>query len=217
MKVIPSISFKGGKPVTVKNGHYEHYSKSGNNLDYNDVLSLLSDYDIIYLLDLNGIESRGLQSEVIRKVSTRREVWADVGARDTATITDGYIAGADRIVISTKTMYSIDLMNESSRISDKMIFCIDYKDGVISPSNEIKQTNIKELIVETVETGIDTIVIHDLSDKNFDTALLDYIPDKGHELYIGGKIDIDKIDLYEDKVDGVILGLEDSIKWQARI
>lgn len=216
MKVIPSISFKSGKPVTVKDGQYVHYSKDGSKLNYSDLLSLLSDYDTIYLLDLNGIESRSLQSDVIRKVGARKEIWADVGARDMATITDGYIAGADKIVLSTKTTYSMDLIHEACKISDQMIFCIDYKDGIISPSDEIKQSNIRDLILEATGLGIKTIVIHDLSKTRFNRSLLDYLPEKDYEIFIGGNIDMDSVESYEPELDGVILGLEESIEWQTK-
>ncbi len=185
-------------------------------MDYHKVLSLLGEYDTVYLLDINGIESRNLQSDVIRKVGTRKEVWADVGARDTATITDAYIAGADRVVISTKTMYSMDLIIESSKLSHQMIFCIDYKDGIITPSEEMKSIQIKDLILKAVEAGIETIVIHDLNNEDFQRSLLDYIPDKDYELFIGGNIKMANIESYEPFIDGVILGLEESIEWQVK-
>ncbi len=214
MKVIPSVSFKGNKPVTVKNNRYVHYSKEGSKLDAWSVMNLLESYDIIYLLDLNGIESRGLQSDIIRKLATRKKIWADVGARGTATITDAYIAGADRVVISTKTMYSDELIKDSSKMSDEMILCIDYKDGVISPSEKISEMSIKNLIAQVTKAGIDTIVIHDLNDERFDQKLIDYLPEEDFELYIGGNIKIEGAEVYEKKVDGVILGLEEAIAWQ---
>ncbi|MFW5904151.1 MAG: HisA/HisF-related TIM barrel protein [Candidatus Saliniplasma sp.] len=216
MKVIPSISFKGNKPVTVEDDRYVHYSRDGSKLDLHGVLSLLSDYETVYLLDLDGIERRGLQTDVIRSIGTRKEVWADIGARDTATITDGYIAGADKVVISTKTMYSKELIDEASRISGEMIFCVDIKDDIVSPSKEIKNIPIKDLIRDAVQEGIDTIVIHDLSDTKFDRNLIDYLPDEDFELYIGGNIDVDDLNSYINIVDGFILGLEESIRWQER-
>ncbi|MFO7791537.1 MAG: HisA/HisF-related TIM barrel protein [Candidatus Saliniplasma sp.] len=214
MKVIPSVSFKGNKPVITKNQRYVEYSKNGSKMDVWDVMDLLSGYDTIYFLDLDGIERRGLQSDILRKIGTRKEIWADVGARDTATITDAYIAGADKVVISTKTMYSKELIEESLKMSDEMIFCIDYKDGVISPSEKIKKYSTEELIRQATDNGIDTVVIHDLGSNDFDLNLIDYLPEREYELYIGGNIDIEKREDYEEGVDGVILGLEESIEWQ---
>lgn len=212
--MIPSVSFKGNRLVTTKNQRYVEYNKNGSKVDLWEVMDLLSGYDTIYFLDLEGIERRGLQSDILRKLGTRKEVWADIGARDTASITDAYIAGADKVVISTKTMYSKDLIEDSSKMSDEMIFCIDYKDGIITPSDKIKNYSTKELVRESTKKGIDTIVIHDLGDNDFDLKLLDYLPEKEYDLYIGGNIDMDNEEIYEEGVDGVILSLEAAIRWQ---
>ncbi len=214
MKVIPSLSCKGNEPVTVKDGQYVHFTKDGSRLDLWETMNLLDSYDTIYFLDLNGIESRGLQTDIIRKIGTRKEVWADVGARDIATITDAYIAGADKVVISTKTIYSHELIKDALKMSGEMIFCIDHKDHVISPSKEISGSSIKELVSEVTDNGIDTMVIHDLRDEIFDLKLIDYLPEGDYELYIGGNIDMKDKDVYESLVDGVILGLEEAIRWQ---
>ncbi|MFW6040302.1 MAG: HisA/HisF-related TIM barrel protein [Thermoplasmatota archaeon] len=217
MEIIPSISFRNNKPVVVGDGKYEEYSKDGEQVDVWSVLNELSEFEKIYFLDIDGIESNRLQVNVIRNLSARKEVWVDIGASDIATITDGFIAGANKIVVSTKSIYSLDILEKASDISNELIFSIDYKNKIISPSKNIGQLDINQVLEIALKFNIDHIVILDLSDEYFDRKLIEYLPEGDYKLYIGGNIKNKKYEDYSDTVDGIIIGLREAIKWQKRI
>lgn len=213
MEIIPSVSFKSNRPVVVASGDYQNYNENGEESDINGIMSALSDFDKIYYIDIDGIESNRLQTEIIRKISTRKEIWADVGARDVETVTDSFIAGANKTVISTKTMYSLDIMEKASEISDELVFSIDYKKGIISPSESIRKKDIEEIVMNALDLNFDHIVISDLSEDEFDIQLIEYLPAGDYNLYISGNTYELKENYYPEYLNGIILGLREAIDW----
>ena len=194
MEIIPSVSFKSNRPVVVASGDYQNYNGNGVESDINGIMSSLSDFDKIYYVDIDGI-------------------WADVGARDVETVTDSFIAGANKTVISTKTMYSLDIMEKASEISDELVFSIDYKEGIISPCESIRKKDIEEIVMNALDLNFDHIVISDLSEDEFDIQLIEYLPAEDYKLYICGNTDDLKEDYCPEYLDGIILGLREAIEW----
>lgn len=111
--MIPSLSFKSQNLVIVNQGSYERFSYNDMELDLWGAFKELESYDKVYFLDLDGIEFNKPQTEIIRKASTSKEVWADIGARNAEGITDAFIAGADKAVLSTKTLESFEEIERS--------------------------------------------------------------------------------------------------------
>ncbi|MGM0510129.1 MAG: HisA/HisF-related TIM barrel protein [Thermoplasmatota archaeon] len=214
MNVIPSVTLKNGSPVVIEDGRYSRYSENGEHIDMWDLMGKLGDYNKVYLLDLNGIERNRPNFDIIQKVSARKDIWADLGARSAETITDTFIAGADRAVVSTRTMSSMDLLVDALELSRKIIFTIVVGEGVLSMSKEIKKGSVKGLVSEGVDHGVDKIVVIDLSQDGFKDDLIYDLPEEDYELYIGG-IDKDP-EYYEDRVDGVMLGIKEAIGYQKK-
>ncbi len=185
-EIIPSISVIDKRPVIVENERYRPYTNDGIELDLWQVLSELNEYDKVHLLDISGIESNRPQTEVIRKISTRKRVWADIGARGPEEITDCFIAGADKAIISTKTIRSKDSIKEAVGLSDELILSIDHKDGMISPSEQIRNMSIKRVADFALDEGIDKIIFTALGDKRFEERHLRSLPHGDYELYVGG-------------------------------
>lgn len=212
MKVIPSISFREEHPVTVSHGEYRPLSGPGGYGAIKEIMEVLKGHDRIYMLDIDGIEYGKLQTDVIRSLSIWKDVWVDAAPREMATITDAYIAGADRVVISTKRMSSMALLKEAVDMSDRIVFAVDYKDGVISPSPELKKKGLKGVIEIAVDIGVENIAVLDLSGREFDYDMLGYVPKGDHTIYIGGS----KIDegMVPEFVDGLILGFQEVVERQ---
>lgn len=214
MDVIPALSLMKSKPVIVEEGDYRPYMKEGHELSLQEVLNELEEYDRIYFLDLDGIEFNSLQTESIRKMSTRKKVWADIGARDSKGITDAFIAGADRAVVSTKTISSKKCISKSIDLSDKLILSIDYKDEIISPSEEIRDMGVSGVGQFCLDEGIDTIVFTDLSDDRFQRKYLQLLPEGHYDLFVGG-ISRKRADhLGHPNLKGLILDLKEAIRYK---
>ncbi len=214
MEFIPALSLMKSKPVIVEDGEYRPYIKDGSELDLQDILNELTGYDALYFLDLDGIEFDRPQTEPIRKMSTRKKVWVDIGARNSKGITDAFIAGADRAVISTKTISSKEGIKNSIDLSDKLILSIDYKDKIISPSKEIRDMGVKGITQFCLDEGIDVIVFTDLSDNKFQRRYLQLLPSGDYDLFVGG-ISHKRADaLSHPNLKGLILDLKEAIRYQ---
>ncbi len=214
MDVIPSLSMMESKPVIVKDGEYQPYLKKGYKLGLQEILNELEEYNRLYLLDLDGIEFNRPQTEALRKMSTRKKIWADVGARDSAGITDAFIAGADRAVLSTKTISSKKAILNSIELSDKLILSIDYKGKIISPSEEIRKMGVKEISQFCLDEGIDTIVLTDLSDDKFERQYLQLLPTGDYDLFVGGISRKRLDDISHPNLKGLILDLQEAIRYK---
>lgn len=214
MEIIPSISFKDEEPVIVESGKYEYYSKDGHVLSLNEILGELEDYEKIYYLDIDGINKNKPQIEVIRELSLRKEIWGDTGARDENGITDAFVAGLHRAVLSTKTAYRWKAFERAAKMSDELIMGIDIDDGIISPSEKIRRWSLREVIRKGIELDINTFVIADLSESGFERGTLDMLPEGDYHVFIGGA-DKDRIeDINHPNVSGFLLGLKEAIRYK---
>ncbi|MEF8832091.1 MAG: HisA/HisF-related TIM barrel protein [Candidatus Thermoplasmatota archaeon] len=212
--MIPSLSFKSQNLVIVNEGSYERFSYNDMELDLWGAFQELEGFDKIYFLDIDGIEYNRPQTDIIRKASTTKEVWADIGARTAEGITDAFIAGADKAVLSTKTVESFEEIERSIELSDDLILCLDYQEGLISPSNEIRDMGVGDLTTSCVKKGIEKVVFNDLSDKPFDEKGLRKMPRGDYQLYLGG-ISLDRVDYVDHgNLQDFILKFREAVKYQ---
>lgn len=214
--VIPALSFKNNQLVIVREGEYVRYSEERKNFDLRGAFKELKDFDRIYLLDIDGIESDKPQTELIRKATATKNIWVDIGARHAEGITDAFIAGADKAVLSTKTLLSFEEIERSIELSDELILSIDYDGKIVSPSEEIRKMGVAELTEKCVDRGIDMIIYSDLSTGAFDGSGLRKIPDLEFDLLVGGlsRKKINYID--HENIEYYILGFEEAIEFQSR-
>ncbi|MFP4142964.1 MAG: HisA/HisF-related TIM barrel protein [Thermoplasmata archaeon] len=214
MDVMPSLSFKNNRIVVVEEGSYENVSQNGGYIALREAFAELSDYDKIHFLDLDGIEYDRPQTEMIRRASTMKEIWADIGARTAEGITDAFIAGADKAILSTKTISSFQEVKRSVELSDELILCVDYDDGIVSPSEEIRKMGVKEFTRSSIDEGIYKVVFNDLSQRDFDEKGLRKMPLGEYELYIGGA-PLEKIDyITHENLKEYILKFREAVRFQ---
>lgn len=92
--------------------------------------------------------------------------------------------------------------------------CVDYKDGLISPSKEIKDIGIRDLTMSCVDKGIKKIIFNDLSNGPFDEKGLRKMPRGDYQLYIGG-ISLDRMDFVDhENLTDFILKFREAIRYQ---
>ncbi|MFO8110361.1 MAG: HisA/HisF-related TIM barrel protein [Thermoplasmata archaeon] len=211
MDEIPSVSFKGGYAVVVEGDEYKRLELNGEDNQLAALMENLADYEKIYFVDINGIETDRPQMDLIHKLSTRREIWVDCGVRDMNTLLDLYVSGADKVVISTKTMVDTSFLGKAVEISDSMVFCIDmHGEEVLSPSEEVRNIGMIGLLERAVEVGFDIIIIYNLDQDRLDLSELRNVPEGDYELYVGGTVYINTV---ESKIKGKILGLREVLRY----
>ncbi len=211
MDDIPSVSFKEGSVVVTENDEYVEHTIDGEATDINTLFESLSDYERIYLIDLDGIERNRPQLDLIKRLSIRREVWVDCGVRDMNTLLDLYVAGADRVVISTKTLRDMDFVEKAVEISDSMVFSIDIFHGkILSPSDEIGNMSLIQVLKKVVDMGIKTVIISNLDDSTLDLLELRNAPQEDYQIFTAGDVRNDS------DIEGRIIGLKEVLRSQMK-
>jgi len=133
MRLIPALSVKNRRVVILNNGDYEPVEdEDGRPLPpWQLARELFKHWDCLYVVDIDGLASLDPQFDVIRDISDHGELWADTGIASAEMFMDAIIAGASRAVVSTKRMYSEDLLGEVLEVSEEVIFEVAYRDGVV--------------------------------------------------------------------------------------
>jgi phosphoribosylformimino-5-aminoimidazole carboxamide ribonucleotide (ProFAR) isomerase len=86
----------------------------------------------------------------------------DGGSRYSDSAIDILVAGAEKVVLSTKTLRSIEELKKAHELSQNIILGIDYDDGIVSPNKEISEMTPIDLVQEVQDLGIEDIIFTDL-------------------------------------------------------
>lgn len=163
MKIIPAISIMHKHIAVVERGRYEYLRTQDGLLrsPVNVVQELPGDE--IFILDIDGLERSSPNVGTIKKIAAYKDTWLDAGTQDVHDMMDLFVNDAEYVVIGTKSLHNLDELEEAAELSDKIIFSIDYDDGIISPDENISNMKIDQL-AETVKKfkGLDTIIFMDL-------------------------------------------------------
>ena len=163
MKLIPAISIMHNHIAVVERGRYEYLrTQDGLLRSPVNVVQELSGEEI-FILDIDGLERSSPNMNTIKKVAAYKDTWLDAGSQDIADMMDLFVNDAEYVVMGTKSLHSLDVLEEAAELSDKVIFSIDYDNGIISLDYEISKMSIDQL-AETVSSfkGLDTIIFMDL-------------------------------------------------------
>ncbi len=119
--------------------------------------------DEIFLFDIDGMERSSPNLGTIKKIAAYKDIWLDAGTEDVHDMMDLFVNDAEYVVIGTKSLHSLDVLEEAAELSDKIIFSIDYDDGIISPDYDVSKMNIEQL-AEAVRKfkDLDTMIFMDL-------------------------------------------------------
>ena len=87
------------------------------------------DEQIIYLLDIDGIERNKPNLCTYQRLSKNFQIWVDGSPRNIGDVVDAFMAGAESITLRTETWPSINIEN-IREISDNKVFINIEKEGV---------------------------------------------------------------------------------------
>lgn len=140
---IPAISIFNGSPVEPGPDGYRRVEK-----DLFDIVEdLRSQYNRIYMIDLNGIHQNNPQTDLIQELSSDTEIWVDAGPRIMEDLMDIITSGASKAVMGTKTLLSMEEFQKSLEITENVIFSVDViNDSVASLSKEIGLMSIPQVL-----------------------------------------------------------------------
>ncbi len=163
MKLMPAISIKQRRVAIVEDGHYEFLkNREGQFRKPTNLLQELKS-DTIYVLDIDGLERSSPNMATIKNMAAFKDIWLDAGTQDIEDMMDLFVNDASEVVFGTKTLTSLEELEEAAELSERIIFSLDYNDEILSPNKEISKMSLDELCSRVSGfKGLDTAILMDL-------------------------------------------------------
>jgi len=120
---------------------------------------LSDDFKKAYLADLDGISKNRPQLDVAREVCEEIPTMYEGGVRVSSNVIDMLITGAERCVIGTATLRSLDDVRGAFKLSENITFKVDFRDGIVSFDPHIAGRAFLDLARDVTDIGVSDIVV----------------------------------------------------------
>ena len=220
--VIPAVSLRRGKVVVVNKGRYEPLTDvDDRELTIYDFASMfLEDYSTIMVLDIDGIERRRPQLTQVQTIAPVKNVWWDPGVRNLEDMMDTFTAGANRVVVGTKTIWNLEELKACQEFSADYVLSLDWADGILSRDANIAQTDPIAFLRMMYEGGVRRVLFSQLgrvkAGSHIDSDFVKEMSEVTRRLYLGGSgFSLDTADQVGRSgldVKGVVVGVMDIIR-----
>lgn len=115
MEIIPCVTLKNYKIIN-------------NSISVTNISEYIKEEEILYILDLDGIEKGKLNLCTFQKLSSKYQLWIDCGPRNIGDVVDIFMAGATSITVR-RTLNPSFSISDIRDISDSKVYLkIDFKD-----------------------------------------------------------------------------------------
>jgi phosphoribosylformimino-5-aminoimidazole carboxamide ribotide isomerase len=215
---IPAVSILKKTIVVAQGNKYETLTIDNKVPDALDLLEIITEkYETIYVTDLSGLINGKPQVEFIHKLAGFCNVWVDAGVINSDNIYDQFVAGAEEVILSSKTINGLIEVARAYELSENLIFQIDYDEGIISQNIQLQSMPVDKLVRELRDIGIKRIIFADLSrigsKKRLNAPTITQLLRAGSRLYVGGGVKLNDVStLRRMGVDGALLELVDVLK-----
>jgi len=120
----------------------------------------LSDkFERVYVTDLDGIQKNKPQLDLVQEICDEIPTVYEGGVRFASNIIDMLITGADKAVVGTSTLASLEDLRGAFKLSENIIFKVDYRDGIVSFDQSVAERGFLALARDVTDIGIRDIVI----------------------------------------------------------
>jgi phosphoribosylformimino-5-aminoimidazole carboxamide ribonucleotide (ProFAR) isomerase len=131
---VPAVSLRHGAVVIVRDQSYEPVEdESGEPFAIDEFIEVfLKGFKAVLVFDIDALEGEGAQyDEVSRLAGIEAEAWWDAGARDEEDVINIITSGADKALISTRSLRSLDELGAAVELTENLIFEIVERGGEI--------------------------------------------------------------------------------------
>lgn len=216
IKIIPVLDLMSGMAVSGKSGHRETYKPLKSVYSFSpdpvEIASALkrSGAHQIYIADLDAIEKKGSNLELVRKINHILPVMLDWGVKDLLSF-EFALEFASKIIVATETLKSLDELKTifSKFPEDRIVVSVDIKDGkLLSPEMDISLDSFKEHLRELNPSQIILLDISKVgTHEGFNMGLIDDFADFKDSLILGGGIIPSEIKSLDEKgIKRVLVG-----------
>ena len=128
--------------------------------EMSELASKLSDqFKKVYIADLDGIARNKPQLDVAREICEEIPTFYEGGVRFASNVIDMLITGAEKCVIGTATLQSLDDLRGAFKLSENITFKVDFRDGILSFDPHIAGRAFLDLSRDVAEMGVSDIVV----------------------------------------------------------
>jgi len=146
----------------------------------------------IYILDVAGINHGKPSFEDLRPITKRTTALLDLGVRSPDDVMDGYMLDVEAVIVGTKTLRSLPQFQEIREISEGVIPCLDYAEGVVWSELSHEGRDLREAASALRNMGFPNLAVMDLTRLGTfsgpDPSLLAQLAGLDVELFLGGGI-----------------------------
>jgi phosphoribosylformimino-5-aminoimidazole carboxamide ribonucleotide (ProFAR) isomerase len=174
------------------------------------VSKLIADFEKVLIVDLNGVRNNRPKLDFIRAFE-KKSIWVDGGARMANNAIDLFIAGAEKVVLRTETLVSMDELLKAHELSDQLVFQMDLSLGkFIYGSPEYVNMQPDALLRHVAEIGLKSTLYVDKDGDIPSPGILTGLPDD-FELYVHVRHRSDSARLEGTGIKGVIVDAKELI------
>jgi len=150
MKAIPYIILKG-RTLT---------RRSHPRGEMSELASTLADhFESIYVADEDGIFRNKPQLDVAREMCDEISTTYEAGVRFGQNVIDVFVAGADRAVVGSSTLMSLDELRRAFKLSEDITFKVDFRDGIVGFDENIAGRAFLDLARDVTGIGVTDFVV----------------------------------------------------------
>lgn len=179
IEVLPRILILDGEAVYEKEGEFHQIDVVASE----GVDNLIATHGKVLMVDLNGFRTNRPRLDFI-KMFEKKSIWVDAGVRLADFAIDIFIGGAERTILRTETLNSLDELRKAHELSDQLIFQIDVMDGRIVGSDDFVNRDPRNLMGVIAEIGIKTCIYLEQGRGEPSPSILHGLPED-FELYVG--------------------------------
>lgn len=118
------------------------------------VSELSEKYEKLYVADLDGILRNKPQLDIAREVCEEMSTYYEGGVRYANNVIDMLITGADKAVIGTSTLASLEELRGAFKLSENITFKVDFRDGIVSFDPHIAGRAFLDLARDVHDMGV---------------------------------------------------------------
>lgn len=206
IEVIPRILVLDKEAVAKDQDEYV-----GMEIDASEAINgLIESFGKVLIVDLNGVQNNRPKLDFVL-LFEKKPIWVDGGARNANGAIDLFIAGAEKVVMKTGTLLSLDELRQAHELSDQLIFQIDLVDGKhIAGVREFEERNPEDLLKDVARIGVRSCLYVDEGGNIPSPSILRGLPED-FEFYVGMLHQSDSARFENSRVKGIIVDAQELI------
>ena len=112
-----------------------------------------------YVADIDGLEKNRPQLDVVQELCDEIPTLYEGGVRFGSNVIDMLVTGAEKAVVGTATLTSIEELRGAFKLSDNIVLKADFRDGIVSFDPQIAGRGLLALARVAREIGVNEMIV----------------------------------------------------------